>query len=95
MPRNPTGKIRLKRNKKTTAAIAACVLFGYAVVAAKIAMQMPKPTAPKSMSLRRPKRSMVKRAMHAPIGCMTSIAAARMRDLVALRARSCWKIVVA
>lgn len=95
IPRNPIGKHILNRNKKTTATIRAFVLFGLEVVPARIDMHIHMPAALDSISLPRPNRSIVKKAMKPPTTCISSMAAERILESVAERDRSCWKMVVA
>lgn len=65
MPSHPTAKKELKTNRKTAAAIPAPLsTVLYADVIASTIMEADIPTAPKSMSLRRPNFSMVKTATH-------------------------------
>lgn len=64
MPSQPTAKNELKTKRNTAAAMPALLLTSeYLLVAASTTIEPDMPTAPKSISLRRPNFSMVKMAI--------------------------------
>lgn len=80
MPSQPTAKKELKTNKKTAAAMPALLLTSeYLLVAVSTTMERDMPTAPKSISLRRPNFSMVKTAIHEAMKYSVPFSAASRR----------------
>lgn len=97
MPNQPTAKKLLNTNKKTAAAIPADTcrgsVLGMEVVPAKTAMEHAWPIAPKSMSFRRPTRSMVKMAIKEARKYSVPLSAARSRERKGDSPMLCSKIV--
>ena len=79
IPSQPIAKKVLKTKRKTIQAMLAESVPALAVPA-RMAMEMDIPAAPKSMRVRRPKRSMVKTATHEAMKYSVPLQAAMRRD---------------
>lgn len=93
-PRKPIGMKKLKRKTKNAEAIwADWFVLGKldAMASANIQEAMPAPLNMKS--LRRPKRSMVKKATKQERNFQVNAPPDRMREVSLLRPRPCWKMI--
>ena len=93
-PRKPIGMKKL--NRKTNSADAICAaLFdlGKLEATARASMQDAMPAPLNMKSLRRPNRSMVKKATKHERNFQVKAPPERMRDVSELRPRPCWKMI--
>jgi hypothetical protein len=93
-PRKPIGIKKLNKNTKSALAICAALLsLGKLDATARANMQDAMPTPLNMKSLRRPNRSMVKKATKQERNFQVSAPPERMRDISLSRPRPCWKII--
>jgi hypothetical protein len=93
-PRNPIGMKKLNRNTNSALAICAdLLLLGKLLATARANMQDAIPTPLNMKSLRRPNRSMVKKATKQERNFQVSAPPERMREISLSRPRPCWKMI--
>jgi hypothetical protein len=93
-PRNPIGMKKLNKNTKSADAICAAALdLGNEDATARASMQLAIPAPLNMKSLRRPKRSMVKKATKHEKNFQVRAPPERMREVSASSPRPCWKMI--
>jgi hypothetical protein len=93
-PRKPIGMKKLNRNTNRALAIWAGLLdLGKLEATARANMQDAIPAPLNMKSLRRPKRSIVKKATKQERNFQVSAPPERMRDISLSRPRPCWKMI--
>ena len=93
-PENPIGIKKLNKKMKNADAICAgWLLFGILDAIARASIQHAMPVALNIKSLRRPKRSIVKKATKQAKNFHVSAPPDIIRDVSALIPRPCWKII--
>ena len=93
-PRKPMGMKKLKRKTKNAEAICADLfVLGKLDATASANMQDAMPAPLNMKSLRRPKRSMVKKATKHERNFHVSAPPERMREVSLSRPRPCWKMI--
>jgi hypothetical protein len=93
-PRKPIGMKKLNRNTKRALAIWAGLLdLGKLEATARANMQDAIPAPLNMKSLRRPKRSIVKKATKQERNFQVSAPPERIRDISLSRPRPCWKMI--
>lgn len=93
-PRKPIGMKKLNKKTKNAEAICAGWLsLGKLEATVSASMQEAMPTPLNMNSLRRPKRSMVKKATKQERNFQVSAPPERMRDVSLFMPRPCWKMI--